>query len=775
MTALISTIASTTTQPIRSSLEAAAEEVCSSLVKHYSDPIHQTPDHDEKGEELPYFHDGSLPCLPPVCQFWHRKLLEVADSDVESVTRELLYCYESVIRPVLINNSNSVGGRMKIIEHYELLLGYYVQNPVENGESEITTSYNMDEVVKRFDDIDLCDNNNENRTTLELGRIIHSVAEDISDWTSKITHNDMETAKKIQNGILPYLLRLLEHCVTLLLSFSHSSNVASRSGNVAKIKTDLTPCKEALSIATVICVPFVGDGRLKSGKFSIGTLMEWICQSNADVTNCNLLSLTAALKCCSPSPFSVMNDSDLMSSSPFMQRPVVGWSALSAQFDAPWSDGVDGIGFRAAVRLLKQIYTSSTNLALSRGKINSVNCNENADILPLLQGIGCNVGIDVLTSTARAFFYGRLTYPSTSSSVSDVASKTIGPYMPMIRRIGTEKREPENEKSDTRSGELSKECNKLRLSAASLICCAVLHKHSFVFEACSDAIPIALTLLDDVHSFYQGLGAIIFLSVIESLSSFGVDTKISSFVAQFNPFLTSAFEAAIKQCGRDEAPLITTICFAQRKWIQYLFSHSQHPDCLVSPEIVKALARKAAVDMLHAVINQARFGGRDGNDERIVGMLVAGINPLLAMLTELPDAAAVEIARVGLSAVLPLIGWRGSSLESHAIHITSIACLLSLINGAYPIMPKHGGKILTEILLLLDRIDKQKDFHLESDDHKSAANVSVQVALFCGAVALIVCGKSAEAAVQHVKSTSLEKPIDRCREVCDLANKLRCL
>jgi hypothetical protein len=160
-------------------------------------------------------------------------------------------------------------------------------------------------------------------------------------------------------------------------------------------------------------------------------------------------------------------------------------------------------------------------------------------------------------------------------------------------------------------------------------------------------------------------------------------------------------------------------------------------------------------------------------------MLVAGINPLLALLADLPDAAAVEIARVGLSAALPLMAWRGSSLESHSVHIASMACLLLLMKGAFPIMPKHGGKILTEVLLLLDRIDKDAaylsennaDFPHDSDDHISAL-VSVKVALFCGAVSLIVCSKSAEDVIQHVKSMSLEKPIDRCREICELRNKL---
>ena len=783
MTALISTIASTTTEPGQSSLEAVTQRACASLVKHYSDPIHAASSDGDDENELPvlYFHDenSSLPCLPPVCDFWYRKLLEIGNSELElceeefnpislAITRELLYCYESIIRPVLIDDSStsSVNVVMKVIEHYELLLAYFATS----------TSCDVDGVVKSLDKVHLCNNNNENSgALLQIGRIIYSISQEISERMSKIPSNDNETTKKIQNEVFPYLLRLMGHCLTLLISSSHCIIDA-------KNTTDLTAFKAVLSIATVTCVPFVGDGRLNSGNFGIGTLIDWILESTKDDTNCNPISIAAALKCCSPSPHSVKDDSDLISSSSFMQRPVIDWSARSAHFVAPWSDGVDGVSFRAAVRVLKQIHTASLTAAPLRGNACDGNEHSTTDIVQLLQSISRNVGVEVLTSTVRAFFYGRLSYPSASTpNVSAVASKPVGSYMPMVRRIGVEKREPENQKPDTDTFDLTKERNKFRVSAATLIFCAVLSQHSS-FKACdsalSDAIPIALTLLDDVQSFHQGLGAAIVLSAIESLSHFGPDS-LPSFVAKFNPFLTSAFETAVKHGGREEALLITAICFAQSKWIQYLSTLSQHPDCIIPQATVKALARKATTDMMHTVMNQSQFGGRNGNDERIAGMLVAGVNPLLALLANSPDAASIEIARVGLSALLPLIGWRGSSLESHAIHISSMTCLISLMNGAYPIMMKHGGKILTEIMLLLDRTDKDtkylsetnSNFPCDSDNHTSA-NVTMNVALYCGAVSLIICGESAEAVVQHVKSTNLEKPIEQCRKICDLSKKI---
>jgi hypothetical protein len=796
MTALISTIASTTTEPSQSSLEAVAQKACASLVKHYSDPVHHhhasEQGDDENKRQLLYSHDesSSLPCLPPVCEFWYRKLLEVGNSELAcdektdkklslAIIQELLYCYESTIRPAFIDSSFPANGVIKIVEHYELLLAYFVHNAKEHNCSTTSTSCDMDGMTKSLDKMQI--HNDEKRDALlRIGKIIFIISQDVSNWTSKtIPINDTNATTKIQGGVFPYLLRLLGYCVLLLSSSQGIVDVQN--------KTDLTAFKEALSIATITCVPFVGDGKLKSGNFGIGALIDWILEEANDDTTCNPISIAAALKCCSPSPHSVMDDSDddMMTSSSFMQRPVVDWSARSAHFVAPWSDGVDGAGVRAAVVVLKQIFTSSLIASQTRENACTVHYGHSStDILPLLQGISRNVGVEILTSTVRAFFYARLAYPSASmSNISAVASNSMGPYMPMVRRIGVEKREPENQKPDTDTSDFSKVRNKFRVSAATLIFCAVLTQHSS-FTVCdnalSDAIPIALSLLDDVQSFHQGLGAVIILSAIQSLSSLGPGTRTPCFVANFHPLLTSALETAIKHSGRKEAPLITAICFAQSKWIQYLSTSSQHPDFIVPKATVNALARKATADLMHTVINQAQFGGRNGNDERIAGILVAGINPILSLLANLPDAASIEIARVGLSALLPLIGWRGSSLESHAIHISSMSCLLSLMNGAYPIMTKHGGKILTEVLLLLDRTDKDTSHLSETNsdfprgsDIQIAANVTAQVALYCGAVSLIVCGESAEAVMQHVKSTNLEKPIDRCREICDLLKKIR--
>ena len=163
MAVLISTIASTTTEPSKSALESAAENACASLVKHYSDPIHHAAD---KNEFPQHFHNegSTLPKLPPVCEFWYNKLVEARNIEDEcsgdetdivvtslDITRELLYCYETSIHPVIINPSTSMKSAVKVIEQYELFLAHFVANGVaDDSTTQSASCSNVNGVAKRL-------------------------------------------------------------------------------------------------------------------------------------------------------------------------------------------------------------------------------------------------------------------------------------------------------------------------------------------------------------------------------------------------------------------------------------------------------------------------------------------------------------------------------------------------------------------------------------------------------------------------------------------------
>ena len=403
---------------------------------------------------------------------------------------------------------------------------------------------------------------------------------------------------------------------------------------------------------------------------------------------------------------------------------------------------------------------------------------ESNSIQTLLRDISHSIGVDLLASTLRAHFFGRLSqnFSGASNAIAQKQS-TTGVFMPMVSRIGSS---TTRKKSTGPSSDGKPHLDiPIRQSAAAIILCTILPQQMLEFKtldkAISDALPIALSLLDDVQAINQATGALLLVSIIEASSLFKSD--IPSFVSNFMPLISSSLESAIRISNRGEPTILTTMCFAQSKWVRYLGIYSDNPDTTLSPPEVCIMARKASSDILVAICKQAHTGARDGNDERITGALVAGINPLIAQLATLPEAASVEIARMGLSTLLPLIGWSGMGLEIHSAQVSALVGLISLMNGAYPIMPHHGKKIMTEVFLLLDRADKDAAYLRESKtpgsvdrgypDDEISTEVTRKLALHTAAVSLVICGKSAESVLEHIESTraSMQRLMDHCLEI----------
>ena len=405
------------------------------------------------------------------------------------------------------------------------------------------------------------------------------------------------------------------------------------------------------------------------------------------------------------------------------------------------------------------------------------NCTSSLRLL--LCNISQNIGVNVLSSTIRAHFFGRLPHSSRDANNTITSRpKTSGVFMPMIQRDGSSNHMAAAQASSDEKPHLD---IPMRISAAAIILCAVLPTRSdreTLDKALSDTLPIVMTLLDDVQSINQATGALLFVSVIEAAYSSKL-TKTPSFVGQFSALLTSVFEGTLQMCGREDPTVLTMICLAQSKWVRYCEFLSNNADTANTPSQVHAMSRKATSDILVAIGKQSRVGGREGNDERLAGALVAGINPLLAQLAHLPKAACIEIARVGLATILPIIGWSGMSLEVRSAQIAALAGLLSLMDGAYPIMPRHGKKIMTELILLLDRTDKDATFlnktkHNHEDDIVST-DATCKFTLLAAAVSLVTCGKSAETVLKYIESThpSKDQLINRIQEIRTVFDKLR--
>jgi len=812
-----------------------------------------TGENYDANKSLPYFDSilgNPMPDLPPFCNFWFRRLTEetsqitcnVGDTffnndgkndpiDKEKISgfhvaRELVCNYISAIHPLVSKRGRNSHGDdvfsessnqleipldaiIEVVYHYELLIAHFARDfsdilPSARVNSSTRKNTNLEQSESTMNE-KICQNLQKTKVSeisanashkplsvLGIGKTIHVIATELTQWSSTLPKENKDRLWKIRNKLLPCLLRLMEHAVTVL----HFSTIIDEYHD-----SDAAVVNEVLSIATIAATPFIGDGKTSSGSFGIGALLQWILGESigcrAKENSYGILSLAYTLQSCSISPMTCAGDfetkghkeyatllSDSVASNDFLTRPVIDWSVQSAHVDASWTDGVSGVGSRTAMALLLTICKASCIITGSPAeeKEFTVGTETNSEKVPLLlRKIAHNIGTNVLAATARAQFFGRLEFPSTSPGqpTGTISTKTnsIGPFMPMVTRIGTVSKKSS---SASKNDEKSYSDQPIRMNAAVIIFCLVyrdIDKLTSCGKAFSYTLPVMLSLMDDVRSINQALGALMLLSFVEASSRIE-NNEIPSFIENSSSIITKSLENAIQLSSRQDATFLTTICLAHSEWLRLLFNWIPLASkSSLRPTTVHAWMSKAASDNLVAVRKQVQMGGKDKNDELIVGALVAGIDPLLADLASLPNAATIEIARVGLSAILPLIGWRGMSMESRSIQIAALAGLLSLLSGAYPIMTHHGTKIMTEVLILLDRSDKDAIFMRDNDqadkssdklrnDELSTESV-VSVALHAAAATLVICDKGADTVLSHVQKhgTLQYKRVSQIRNV----------
>jgi len=403
----------------------------------------------------------------------------------------------------------------------------------------------------------------------------------------------------------------------------------------------------------------------------------------------------------------------------------------------------------------------------------------------LLREICQIVGMDTLASTTRAFFYGRLVFPTSPlNDSSAISMEPNGPLMPMIKRVGSVQEKTRNGTPSTNVDHHVR--NRMCLSSAAILLSAIFNGRREIGlsdKACLDTIPIVLSLLDDTTPFSQGVGALIFIAVMSTELG-----SIPRALERFHITLTHSLRSAVQLCGREDATILAVLCLAQSKWFEILsrqsLSRMQGPTReatdAISADGMCISIREALAHLFDAVRKQTHASRHDGSDIRIGAALVTGINPLLNLLAELPHAASTEIGRAGLATILPLVGWPGMSLEARSIQISALCALLSLMKGAYPIMNRHGTKIMIELFALLHRLDNDSKFLNETltiklgqaDDEVSTA-VTRQLCLYAAAVALVVGGSGAEGVLNHIElENRSDAHIHRCREIRNLFAKL---
>ena len=175
--------------------------------------------------------------------------------------------------------------------------------------------------------------------------------------------------------------------------------------------------------------------------------------------------------------------------------------------------------------------------------------------------------------------------------------------------------------------------------------------------------------------------------------------------------------------------------------------------------------------------------GRIRQEEAAGAALLGGARPLLSALAGLPDgsAAAAELVRPGLAALLPLIGWDVPPPlppSARRMQLAGLACLEELLAGAHPVAPRHGGKVMAELLGCACRARRDSEAEAaaargddgDSDEAISAGAVAC-LAVRAAGVALLLCGDRAGEVLTEIEGGGEEEWQDDmvgiCREVRD--------
>jgi hypothetical protein len=192
-----------------------------------------------------------------------------------------------------------------------------------------------------------------------------------------------------------------------------------------------------------------------------------------------------------------------------------------------------------------------------------------------------------------------------------------------------------------------------------------------------------------------------------------------------------------------EGPAVFLVCLAQSR-VFTILAHRKKERRQVTQHLLTVLERNSA----------------NRNDELLLGLLVGGIIPLLQQHADEPEADALELGRLGLATLLPLLQWDATPQTQ----VAALVALIHLMMGAYPILPRHGGKVMCELLACLG--------HATRDGGQEIS--IIPMATTAAAMALVLCGERASVILDQVETEDFDPMLmQHAQAIRDEATRLR--
>jgi hypothetical protein len=453
-----------------------------------------------------------------------------------------------------------------------------------------------------------------------------------------------------------------------------------------------------------------------------------------------------------------------------IQLQGMDWTAVELDGTA-WDDPSVGVATRIANSLWQQLAVHQQCISTGTGtskKMDDNTPNECLDVAATKRAVLISLGIESMAKDVRAHFFGR----DMLEDATALASKKSATRLHLGRTVSYSP--PSNDPLNRPYQEIPSRVH-VALQFISLL---DIHTTTVNLSILDDLLPICYELLMASTDEIRALGAAALLHLLKCTAT---PTDLWS---QTVDSLLPPLDHSCKTCRL--GPAVAVIGLAQTQ----LFVSFQAPVLTrqnhLAPFFARDRRRQATQHWLLVLHqNSVKMG-----DPLQWGLLVGAILPLLADHIAAENADALELGRLGLTALLPLLQtepalsslWNSdddngnddddqkqllTSRVRHEIPLLALVALSQLLVAAHPIMPRHGGKIASALLACMGHHHLQQQQEASavppktdtdtSCSHQPKLTLTAAVAQDGAALALVVCGARARVVLEQVLDSKKDR------------------
>ncbi|KAG7369865.1 hypothetical protein IV203_027611 [Nitzschia inconspicua] len=681
---------------------SSVETVLKQLVTHFNQEIHQIDEEKDTGpliQPLPDDNetngsDSDTWYLPKIVQYWLDEDLSPCPSSSELV--EWIRGYETRIRPLLLDfvskssesSTNQFFGYIPVVLNYERILSQWLQRLQQRQDQHTlqSTAFTPQSVQQQRQQLLYFDT---------LYKSIELVSTDLTLLTSERYFPKLSSIGR--HVVLRTLLRLLDHSlrVEALLDKDEDEGLdnanASRRENNAKRETSLRRC-----VVSLLAFPDEKNGVIGPGGVA-PTLLD-SSKHTVDATLAfppNLSSPLVSLE---------LSEQDLNIWNKTLDLNGVDWSSVTL-VTTIWSGSDDIVKATEGVwTRLKAVVLKEKNPTKGQNDPTLNRTSFAQQQQEIIQQLG---GPVPFYQNIRAHFFGRDMVdwqPQMHTSQQVVLGRRVTKSQPVVSDL------PHR----AIPSRMATALNSLRYLNA------LTHEErtsTAIWNSLIDELfPIVATLVDSNHNLEIGLGASGFLCLLTVFHQ--SDIKLSQLGDKGKTNLDNIL--SVLDLGFKISQGAATVAVGQAQCCAFRILEREYGRTL--PLEYRNRRQKITQQWVKELM---RFN-RPDEDSRRWEVLTGGIVPFLCQMgRDTSTADGMEIGRQTLSVLLPLID-QDTILVDEKTEMVALMGLINLLLAAHPIMPNHGGKILSALLSAAALAARTSALH--------------KLALYTGGVALVICG-----------------------------------